>query len=314
MKKLFLLNFYILLASQIFAQEKTTYYIKEQNRPVSNLDSADYIRTIANYKNNEGLYDVFEYYKDNSKKRIGNSLKNTFSPEYSGNVLSYYKNGNKQSVENYTKGKKNGISNYFYQNGNLKKKIEFSVNEKKEEVELMIQIADSLGKNFLDETSSGRFKIIDGNNEIEGEYLNGNKNGVFKTHDFNLNEDYLDEYKNGEYIKGKTTDSSGKEIEYNKLFVLPTFKGGLQAFGKFLSKNLEYPDISRRNKTQGRVYLSFVVEKDGSLSEIKVLKGVSSEIDTEALRVLNISPNWTSGTYRSKPIRVSYTLPISFQL
>jgi TonB family protein len=95
---------------------------------------------------------------------------------------------------------------------------------------------------------------------------------------------------------------------------VPEFTGGLTAFGNFLAKNIKYPAEARKNGVQGKVFISFVVEKDGSLSNIRVVRGVDNAIDREALRVLELSPKWTPGVQNGKPVRVSYSVPISFTL
>ncbi|MBU0696173.1 MAG: TonB family protein [Bacteroidetes bacterium] len=109
-----------------------------------------------------------------------------------------------------------------------------------------------------------------------------------------------------------------KTEDTNQIFtnveVLPTFPGGLEQFGKFLSKNLRYPPIARDNGIQGRVFCNFVVEKDGSLTDIKVVRGIGGGCDEEAVRVLKSSPKWNPGVQNGRNVRVSYTIPIFFQL
>lgn len=95
---------------------------------------------------------------------------------------------------------------------------------------------------------------------------------------------------------------------------LPEFPGGVEAFGKFLASHVRYPKDAREKGTQGRVIITFVVEKDGSLSGQKISRGVSPDIDAEALRVLAMSPKWSPGTQKGKAVRVQYSVPISFTL
>ena len=92
--------------------------------------------------------------------------------------------------------------------------------------------------------------------------------------------------------------------------VMPEPTGGLAAWAKFLKKSIRYPDTD----SEGKVYLSFIVEKDGHLSNITLVKGVSTLLDEEAMRVLKIAPNWKPGQQNGQAVRVKYTLPISFQL
>jgi TonB family protein len=95
---------------------------------------------------------------------------------------------------------------------------------------------------------------------------------------------------------------------------VPEFSGGINAFAEYLRKNIRYPTEARKNKIQGRVIISFVVEKDGSLSNIRVMRGVSGDIDAEALRVIQMSPQWKPGIQNGKLVRVAYSMPIAFTL
>jgi TonB family protein len=95
---------------------------------------------------------------------------------------------------------------------------------------------------------------------------------------------------------------------------VPEFPGGIDAFFNFLAKNIRYPAESRQKGKQGRVIISFIVEKDGALTGLKVMRGVDAQIDEEALRVLKLSPNWEPGIQNGKTVRVAYTVPISFTL
>jgi TonB family protein len=106
----------------------------------------------------------------------------------------------------------------------------------------------------------------------------------------------------------------GKKDVLTKVDVLPMFKGGYQKFTDFLVKNIKYPDEASAKNIQGRAIVNFVVEKDGSLSDVKILRGVSNELDEEALRVIKLSPNWEPGQQNGKPVRVSFTVPISFNV
>ena len=108
------------------------------------------------------------------------------------------------------------------------------------------------------------------------------------------------------------------EEDPNKIFTSveqsPEFPGGEAAFGKYLLKNVRYPAIAKENNVQGKVFLNFVVEKDGSVTDIKVVRGIGSGCDDEAIRVLKNSPHWKPGIQNGRAVRVYYTVPISFAL
>ena len=96
---------------------------------------------------------------------------------------------------------------------------------------------------------------------------------------------------------------------------MPDFPdGGLQGLLNFLAKNIKYPVIAQENGIQGRVVCAFVVNKDGSIVDIEVLRGVDPSLDKEAVRVLGTMPKWKPGKQRGKPVRVKYTVPVMFRL
>ncbi|SRR5258708_6056916 len=94
----------------------------------------------------------------------------------------------------------------------------------------------------------------------------------------------------------------------------PEFKGGVKVFYKYLQESLHYPAIAKKNNIQGKVFLSFIVEKDGSITNVKIARGLSKEIDAEAMRVIQASPKWIPGTQNGKAVRVAYVMPLSFTL
>ena len=95
---------------------------------------------------------------------------------------------------------------------------------------------------------------------------------------------------------------------------MPEFPGGDLALRKFIAQSIKYPVSAQENRIQGKVYVTFVVEKDGSVGRTKIARGVDTALDYEALRVMNQLPKWTPGKQDGKPVAVSYTVPISFVL
>jgi len=105
-----------------------------------------------------------------------------------------------------------------------------------------------------------------------------------------------------------------KDDVYRTVEVEPEPYGGAGAWAKFLQKNIHYPPQASENNVQGKVFLSFIVETDGHLSNVKVERGVGSGLDEEALRVLKIAPAWKPGIQNGHKVRVMYTIPINFVL
>ena len=110
-----------------------------------------------------------------------------------------------------------------------------------------------------------------------------------------------------------------EEVEEEVPFAIveqkPTFRGvDANTFTKWVFSKIVYPEIAKENGVQGRVTLQFTIETDGSVKNVKVLRGVDSSLDKEAVRVVSSSPKWVPGMQRNKPVRVKYTFPVVFQL
>jgi protein TonB len=95
---------------------------------------------------------------------------------------------------------------------------------------------------------------------------------------------------------------------------MPEFPGGMGELMKYLAENIKYPPLAKESGIQGRVFINFVVEPNGSISNVKVLRGIGGGCDEEAVRVVSKMPNWKPGKQRGKAVRVSYNLPVKFTL
>ena len=108
--------------------------------------------------------------------------------------------------------------------------------------------------------------------------------------------------------------TSTKDTVYQIAEEMPEFPGGVEALMDFVGKNVKYPEEAKEKEISGRVFVSFVIEKDGSVSNVKVLRGIGGGCDEEAVRVIKGMPKWKPGMQKGKPVRVSYMMPINFKL
>lgn len=115
-----------------------------------------------------------------------------------------------------------------------------------------------------------------------------------------------------EPVKAVVEDSDDKI--YMVVEQSPEFDGGMEALMKFLQKHLEYPVIARRMNLEGTVYVGFVVDKDGSITNVQAIKGFQEDCDKEAVRVVGLMPKWKPGKQNGKPVNVRFVLPIRFIL
>jgi protein TonB len=120
------------------------------------------------------------------------------------------------------------------------------------------------------------------------------------------------------YANMQKTDGPEKSIDEEIIFIAPEekpeFPGGDAALMNFLSQNIKYPPVAADNGIKGKVTVSFVVNKDGSISDARILRSVDQALDKEAIRVVNSMPKWKPGKQSGKPVRVSFSVPINFVL
>lgn len=118
----------------------------------------------------------------------------------------------------------------------------------------------------------------------------------------------------GELNNNGNTGKSKKDETFKAVEKMPQFPGGPDALMKFLKKNLRYPEIAQENYIQGKVYAQFIVDKTGKITDLKIIKGLDKSCDDEALRIINLMPDWMPGMQNGTPVAVYFTLPVAFQL
>ena len=123
---------------------------------------------------------------------------------------------------------------------------------------------------------------------------------------------------NAQDKKEKTTqthkDTTTDDKVYEVCEQMPIFEGGDAALMKYLTDSVKYPELAKKHGVQGRVVIGFIVEKDGSLTNVKVLRAVDRALDAEALRVVKGMPKWIPGRQNEQRVRVKYNVPVSFRL
>ncbi len=109
-----------------------------------------------------------------------------------------------------------------------------------------------------------------------------------------------------------------EDVQQQEIFMvveqMPSFPGGMGALMTYLATHIKYPALAKESGIQGRVFINFVVEPDGSIDHVKVLRGIGGGCDEEAVRVVKSMPKWIPGKQRGKPVRVSFNLPVKFTL
>lgn len=261
------------------------------------------ILLISSFKSFSQLKTI--YYDADWKKVSNQNLASYYREAYSKNdtlfVTDYYAGGIKQMQGQFADrhGKtKIGWFTYYHNNG-VKSSAGFYLSNKED-----------------GEWVSWNSKGI---KESEGKYANGLKVGewlIFDADGVMKQKWQYDE--RGEITKVKEFKKNGEELNENDTFTMcdqmPQFDKTTDGLFKFLAKNIEYPKYARENNIQGRVVVSFIVDKSGNLSDFQVVKSVNSNLEEEALRVLKLSAPWIPGKHNGNNVCVRFMMPIVFKL
>ena len=136
-----------------------------------------------------------------------------------------------------------------------------------------------------------------------------------ETEDLNINAEVEQNEVIEEYVAPEVVEEEVVEQEIFQIVEeMPAFPGGEGKLMEYFAKNIKYPQIARETGIQGRVFIGFVVEPDGSVSNVKLLRGIGGGCDEEAMRVVKSMPKWKPGKQRGKAVRVSYQIPVFFKL
>lgn len=308
----------LLVGHTAFSQNGIVLFLKNNGDIVRVKDSADFIRVVQGPDTASVFYKIEDYYPNNIKKLVGSASVVLPTIVWEGQQITFDKNGKKTAFVTYNKNSPVGSAYYFYPSGKLMKELHYSdsgaqVLGNKSPKYKVVNYFDSTGVQLVKD-GTGYLKETPNKYDVEeGNYVNGERDGLWKGTMANYGA-YEEIYRNGQFISGKNFRQDGKIIEYTIKETLPKFPGGEKAFGQFLSNNIKYPTEARKLGISGRVMLSFVVQTDGELSDVTVLKSPHPSLEEEALRILRRSPKWEPGVQHGVPVKYKYTLPISFRL
>ena len=241
MKKLLVtISFFSVL---LVSGQDTTYFDADQNK-VKGMKYARYYKII--YRDLIDTSQVLEkeYY-------------------VSGQIMS------ETSYSDYSKGMKEGKSQHWYENGQIRRNIDYV------------------------------------NGQIHGQLLTYWKNGHLKR---------SDTYETGKLIEGKCMDSLGSEVEHYDYWVAPRFPGGTESMKRYLLKELKYPASAQKKRIEGVVYVAFIVERDGEITDVRIKKGTHKLLDKEALRMISSMSRWIPHMCDGETVKIRIVLPIRFQL
>lgn len=237
-----------------------------------------------------------------------------------GDYVEYFENGRLKERGTYNQGRLSRYNYGFYPNGKTQH-IFFYVPIEADPFNANRRIFaywDSLGTQLVKD-GEGVCKcymsatIDDRNLREEGQVKAGVRVGEWSMYQGNklFNKEM---FENGRLVSGVAYTAEG-EVPYTTYAVQAEFKGGIQSLGRFLGKTLRYPMSDRKMGIEGQVFVSYIIEKDGTISDAKIVKGISRTADAEALRViLESNGMWVPGRQRGHAVRSRFVMPIRFKL
>lgn len=289
------------------------YYFKNYGIQVSTKDSADYSIVVFSPDTSvdKNMFVVYEYYNNGRVRLITNSYTNDANLIYQGPYIAYFANGRKKETGHFVNGRPTGHVVNYYPNG----RVYNSKNYLPDEQIYLIDCRDSIG-NELAEKGKGKWvRYNDNFTQVvaEGNIKEGTEDGEWNG-SLNNYETFKSTYHKGELVNTEGFYKSVGDSIYTKVENVPSFPCGPKGFSKFLWYNIRYPFLAQLNGIQGKVNISFVIEKDGALTGAKISGGVDKIIDDEALRVMRLSPPWEPGTINGVAVRSAYSVLVSFVL
>jgi len=321
MKKVFSLLYLACLVSQTFAQESRMQFMNKNGIQVALKKQADYVRIINFPHDEEIFYTVYEYYMNKALKLKGRS--STLNPiKFEGKVSYYDSTKTLLKEANFAEGVPQGETIHYYANGKVRKVLNYGtergmteiIDYKRSVKYKVTSYFDSTGLQILSE-GAGNVKEFDTEKGLaeEGNYVSGLKDGKWRGYYVKTRNSFEEDYKEGEFISGIAKLSDGSVNHYTKESEMPTFNGGTKNFLNYIATSHVYTREAIENRVNGKIIVTFIVDTDGSLKDITIVKDLGFGTAQATIRAVRASPKWIPGHQHGIPVRVAFTLPITLR-
>ena len=305
-----------LCISQLSANDEAIYLDSLFN--MGSAENYRYIRIIKDYKiANKDEYQIGVYYKS-GKVQMKGTTSTRIGITKTGTFLYFYENGKRKSILNYEKDKPIGAYFEFYETG--EKKLEGVWTDSKENVIPNIKIKNCWNENGIQTINEGTgffeeiyFKgSLPYRNNVNGfgsgKIVNNLKDSIWTGYNKKTKISYSENYNRGELISGVSIDSTKVEYKYTLSEIRPIPKKGMQDFYEHIARNFNTPKVEG---LEGKVYITFVVDVDGTLTDFKILRDIGFGTGEEAIRAVKNYKGWIPGEQRGRKVRCHYSLPIN---
>lgn len=270
-----------------------------------------YYRIISDFYKNQMTYKMIDHYKSGGILSEYYSTDKKFKSPI-GLYKEYFENGNLKKSLYYEESQPIGVYTTWYENGSKQTDGEYIKAKNGDDKKSILKIDaywDS-EKNQTVTSGYGYYSYTDENGCEEGKITNGLRDSIWAGFDRKIDYTYVEKYRDGNLIAGISTDNIGVRRIYHHEEIKPEFSGGINEFYRYVGKTFRVPQIEG---LQGKLFVSFVIQKDGEIDDIQIIRSLGEAVDQEAYRVLSESPAWKPGKIRGIPIKLIYSLPINIQ-
>ena len=329
MNKKLILIFLYMVAFSVHSQEKI--YVDKDLKQVTKIENAAFYFTLENKKssriNTRSIYYLSGHraaimHFSNYPKLVADgkyevwyetgeilSVYNFSDGIYNGKYEEWYKNGNYKVSKTFLDGKLNGKCETWYENGKVSTSKFYADGKLEGKYEEWYDNGNmQFSTIYLDGKLNGDLNSWFKSGELEStaNYIDDKEEGIFRLYYYNCQKKRIDNYVNGKLIDGKCFDDGGKEIPYFLYKIDPSYPGGKSEFYKYISENFKSP-----NSGKGKILIKFYVDKNGTVTDVEILKGINRDLDKEAIRVVKHSVQWTPGKIDGNYAGIFYTLPLT---
>lgn len=311
MKSVLLSVLFLMMPVFLLAQDgkdKKTLLDSLENPTVK--DNYTYYKIVKNHNIPSDSYEIRNYYRSGKLYAEG---KTTDSLGYNktGKFITYYENGNKKSEGNYTNSNLTGPYKTWYENGKMQMDAEYFDTEKTVGNLKINQFYDAKGKQTVKD-GNGTYEEESYGGKSSGKIKNGLKEGEWKGSNTTTKATFVEFYNAGNLISGESTDSDSQKYPYREILENPEPYKGMTNFYKYVAANFHIENVD--TPVSDKIIVSFIVEKDGSVANIKILKGLGGQLDLEAKRIVKKYNGWKPGKVRGMFARISLALPIAIHI
>jgi TonB family protein len=307
-KILFLSIYFLLTNCFVFSQEVKYYSLDKKEVPKESC----YFYTIE--KTNEGKRTdtIKSYY---CKANILKSVAFYVNGKPEGNSFDYFSNGKLERTRTHKNGRPVGQETIYYSSGIKRANFIYTNPESEYDWKYLISDTwDSLGNPGVKNKNGFCNSLPTFYGEEIGFVKNGLKDSIWQTYDPQTKTKLFEDlYRSGEFLSGRRYYND-KVIEYNTIEVSAAPKDGMSSFYKEIGSKLKYPKEARRARIQGKVFIQFIIDKDGAVTDVKCIKGIGSGCDEAAIEAIKQVKPWIPGTQKGIPVKQRMTLPIDFKL